>query len=414
MLTYVKILILLIAVFLVKPSALGQSLTSIGIGLSVLSLSLHFMEFSKRKIRLTKKNFIVSLSVLSLWTYLLAHASILGSNHLDFVIKAYLAHVVLVICGAIVLSDRKSNFLFFRYFILSLVGSSLSYWITYTLSLILGLDKLYLFTLPIEGYDGSGSIYLPFTILYGLFSVGDIQLPRLLGLFRESGILQAFLVWAYFNLKNYNLEYKWIKMLIILGIIGTFSTSGIAVFLGTIVIYLIANKKPLRGTLISLAMLLALFFTPYIGLKNKAETHGDSINDRMYATISGLEKLKEHPIGEGLYQLNYNDLPNSGINLLAISYKIGILGFILVLIMYFLPLYKYEYKKNYIVSIFPLFITMLTSQPLLDAPLVLMIFLAVYDSKNRVREKVKAKRKIKFRVPNDSKVAIPNQQQYFN
>ncbi|MGG0510613.1 hypothetical protein ABE078_24435 [Priestia megaterium] len=382
MLTYIKVLILLVAVFLVKPAAMGQSLTSVGLFLSLFSLSIHLIQFSKKKIKFTRKNFIVACSTLLVWTYLLGHASILGSNHLDFVIKAYLAHLIIIVSGAIILSDRKSNFLFFKFFILSLVISSISYSITYILSLKMGLETLYLFTLPIEGYKGSGNIYLPFTILYGVLNVGDIQLPRLLGLFRESGILQAFLIWAYFNLKSYNLNNKkWIKVFLVLGIIGTFSTTGIAVFLSTCVIYLLLNKKFLSSILISITMLLALFFTPYIGLAYKSETHGDSINDRMYATFNGLEKLKEHPLGEGLYQMNYSDLSNSGINLLAISYKIGAIGFFLVLMMYLVPLYKYTHKKNYLICIFPLFITMLISQPLLDAPLVLIMFLANYESK---------------------------------
>lgn len=399
MVIYIKIILLLIAVYLVRPTALGQSMTMYGMGIGLFVLFLQFGQSIRyKKIGFTKKNFIVVLTTSLLWTYLLAQASMLSDNHMDFVIKAFLSNVILVVACSMVLSNERSNYLFFRGFILSLVITSVMYCITYLLSCFINIEKLYMFSLHIIGgnYEGSGRVYFPGTVLYSYFTVGSLQLPRLQGLFREAGILQAFIIWAFFNLKTYNLNNKWVKLFLILGLVGTFSTAGIGVFLGTVCFYLILNKKPIRGIMFLAFMCIALFYTPYIGLADKSETHGASISDRQIATTVGIEKLYENPIGEGIYSVNPSDLTNSGINLLAGSYKYGIFGVLLILVAYFAPMYKYRAKKNYLISIFPIFVTMLLSQPIVDAPLVYILFLAMYANKEKQKqETVKAKRRWK-------------------
>lgn len=97
MFTYIKVLTLLIAAFLVRPTAFGQNMTSLAIILGMFVLFLYLIETLKtRKSEITKKNFIVLLSSSILWIYFLVHAWIAGSNHMEFVIKAFIAHMIII------------------------------------------------------------------------------------------------------------------------------------------------------------------------------------------------------------------------------------------------------------------------------------------------------------------------------
>lgn len=401
--TYVKITSLLLGMFLVRPSALGEQFTSLGIIMVLFALGIHLLEYLKVRENhfITLKNFNVLIMTILLWVYLLVHALIVGSNHFDFVLKATMTHLIIILTCVVILSHEKSNKVFFKSLIKILLFFSFSYSITFVLSMVLGLgfDRLLLLSIPIEGYETSGNVYFPFTQLYGFMSIGSINLPRGLGFFRESGIFQAFLIWAYFNLKQYNLNSKKNKFLLIIGIFGTFSTAGIAVFFAVYAIKLFLNKRKILSLGLVSIGLYGLFYAPYIGIKSKSITHATSITDRSYATLNGLTKLADNPIGTGLYNTEFFDVTNSGINLLAMSYTIGIIGFILVLAVYFSPLVGYPYKKNYLIGAMPFFITLLISQPILDAPFIYVMLLANYHNCDfKVKENVKSFKKRKWKL----------------
>lgn len=404
--TYLKIFILLISAFLLRPSAMGQEFTNIALVLVVCAFAIHLLEILKNKENqfITRKNFIILTTSLLLWSYLLAHALVVGSNHMDFVVKATVAHMVVIVCATIILSHEKSNFLFFRWLIKFLIFLSFSYCVTFVIGMFIGIrfESLQLFNIPVEGYESSGNIYFPFTQLYGFMTVGNIQLPRALGFFREAGIFQAFLIWAYFNLKQYGLDNKKSKVLLFLGIIGTFSTAGIAVFFGVYAVKLFLTKRKFLSIALITLGVIGLLYAPYIGLKAKSVTHSTSISDRTFATFNGLERLKENPIGTGMYNAEMFNLANSGINLLAMSYMIGAIGLVLVLVAYFLPLYGYPFKRSYLVGIAPFFVTLLLSQPILDAPFIFIMLMANYGSAFSVEFakkplRVKNKRRWKFK-----------------
>lgn len=390
MFIYFKILLLVISFFLLRPSGLGQQYTNYGLCLILVAFFLHAIEQYKYKnsYYLPKKNVIVIGSSLLLWLYLFAQSVMVGANNIDFVLKASVAHITTIICYGVILSHKKSNYLFFRWIIKIFVLFSISYYITFVISLFVGGDfnRLFLFTIPIESYETSGNVYLPFTQLYGFMNVGNISLPRSLGLFRESGIFQAFLIWAFFNLKQYDLESRKNKIIILLGIISTFSTSGIVIFFVVYSINLFFAKKRLLSMILILIGIFAALYTPYIGLHYKSETHGTSISDRTSATKNGLERLIENPIGVGLYNKDDYESGTAGINLMALSYKIGAMGLILVMIVYFFPMFRYPYKNHYLVGVMPFLVTLIISQPILDAPIIYVMFLANYCYDDKIKK----------------------------
>lgn len=405
MFTYTKILLLFVTVLLIRPTAFGQQYTTYGIILALLALGMHLIESLKanNNFKIPRKNFIVITTAILMWTFLLAQASLVGSNHLVFAMKACVAHLIILISCGIILSHNKSNYLFFRGLLKIFIFFSFSYLVTFVITMFLGVNysKLFLFSIPVEGYtSGVGNIYFPFTQLYGFMTVGNLELPRDLGLFRESGIFQAFLIWAFFNLEQYNLDKKIFKFILFIGVIGTFSTAGIAVFFAVYAIKLFVNKRKILSTILITISILGLFYAPYVGLKSKSITHSTSITDRTYAITTGLHGLLQNPLGTGLYNAGQDDVANSGINLLAMSNQLGFIGLALVLMVYFLPLFGYKNKRNYLIGVIPFFITLLISEPILDAPFIYIMMFANYGNayeRELVQKSLNKLKKMKFK-----------------
>ncbi|MCZ8519326.1 MULTISPECIES: hypothetical protein [Paenibacillus] len=382
MLLRVKVLLLLIATFMMRPTAFGQNLSSLAMVLSLGAVYFHMVEQSILKnVRFTRHiQFVLVVSIV-MWVYFFAHAGVQGGMHFEFVIKAAVAHIVILFSFALVLSDERANQKYFRGFIFTLMAFVISYYISLLLTTVVPWESLYLFKINVETYDQTGKTYFPFTILYSFIEMPGLNLPRLLGLFREAGIFQAFLIWAIFSLESYNLDRKWIQIVLFLGVGATLSTSGLAIYFVALAMRYFFNRRGLKAIMIFAFMFYAAFFAPFIGLNDKSEKLGASVTDRSDATWEGLRLFMENPFGTGMYNEGYNNADQLGINLLSSSYMIGIIGILLVLIIYFATVFWVEDKAQYLVAVTPLFLTLLISQPVLDAPLFYIMLMAAYKKK---------------------------------
>ena len=90
-------------------------------------------------------------------------------------------------------------------------------------------------------------------------NVGSLSFPRLQSVFRESGIAQAFFVWAfamaYFGSKN-----KWLLLGLIFGLLLTFSTTGLTTALIVFPLVFFA-KRGLSGTIRHKVITIIMYFT---------------------------------------------------------------------------------------------------------------------------------------------------------
>lgn len=404
--TVLKVFILLLAAFLMRPSALGQSATTISIYLCLFSLYIHLIQFFiKKKIVITRQNTIILFSFFIMWVYLFSQSGLNDATNFDFTIKAVTSNLLIVISAALTLSDLKANKLFFKWFIYVLAGCAASYLITVTLLIFIkNFESLYLFTIPVKGYEdaGVGKVYFPFTVIYSFMGVGNVTLPRLLGLFREAGIYQAFLIWGYFSVHLYEFKHpKWIKFFLFAGVIGTFSTAGIGIFFATSALKYLLYRKFLKGLILMPSVYLLINYAPFIGLASKSVTHSTSITDRTGAISYGLNQLWNNPWGIGMNNALQDQVDNAGISLLSASYMIGVIGMMLVFFVFTVLLFGKYKKKYYIVSMFPIFITMLFSEPIMDAPLVYLMLMATYFDKEVVvkeTERIKKAKRKKLRI----------------
>lgn len=395
-----EVLLLVLGTFALRPAALGQGYTSWGLVLFSLGAWIHGatrMSSPHRDyaLRFSKQNSAVLMAGLFLWAFLLVHAGLMSSKHMDFVVEATVANGLIIFLGAWVLSEPRTRKMYFRGLVLVILASIGSYVITFIMRTFVPLERLYFFQIQIKGYRGNGSFvypgttFFPFTVLYGFYSSGSIHLPRLLGPFTEPGIFQAFIIWAYFSLKSLRLNHWIAKLLLICGLIGTFSTAGIILFPLAAAFHLLVSGKPSRrllwhypGRIVLMFMIgtvvaLLAFYVPYVGIRDKSHINNESLSTRLDDAQRGLSTLISDPLGVGLYNL---DGQNVGINLLGEVQMIGIIGLVLVLLVYALPGFYAPNRRAYFTSILPLFLTFLIAQPLLDAPVMYLMLMSNPDS----------------------------------
>ncbi|MEZ4630434.1 MAG: hypothetical protein R2880_06970 [Deinococcales bacterium] len=399
---FLKITALFMASLSVRPAVIGEIESSLGLALALGALVLHLLElgFSKRPLQLPAQNGFLLIVIMLLWSYIALQGFFADSERYDFIFKAVILHMLFLLSAGLILMDAKSNQAFFKLWIYFLALNALSYAITLALGQVVGLTRLYLFSLNIPGYENSGNLYLPVTMVYRNSLFGE-NIPRLMGFLREPGILQALYVWAIVATLYIPLRWRWLIItLLVMGVFATFSTTGLALLGGTLGLVIIIGRPKylsfeylasLSWRVILLIFLfivfaLGVYYMPGFGLAYKLDKQYTSFSDRFEAVISSFESVAEKPWGLGLYGLRED---NAGINLLAQMSMLGIIGFILVCAVYFLPFLFAEHKLSYLLATLPLFLTALLSQPLVDAPLI-YLFLMLRSQKSTAKDSVDA------------------------
>ena len=106
-----------------------------------------------------------------------------------------------------------------------------------------------------------------------------------------------------------------------------------------------------------------------IGFAGKAET--DSYYDRAIGVQNSLNAFYENPFGYGQGNSKYG--PLTGINLIAALGAIGFIGFLLHILNWIVAVASVDARRRKFECVLPFIITALTSQPIADAPFVLIM-----------------------------------------
>jgi len=396
----ITVLLMLISSFLLRPTSLGQEYTSIALILLSVAFFIHviYLGMTRQKIKFTEKNIIIFIIFVIFWLFILIQGAIMNAKTMDWIIKAVIAHLVTMTLFLVLLSNPKTNKLYFKSLFIILLINATSYSITILL-IVFGFDinSLFMFRTYVDTdiyylFTSYGKVLFPFTQIYGIVRMGSMELPRALGFFREAGIYQMFIIFALFNVNRYFKKNLFlVYVLLIIGVFSTFSTAGLVLLVLIFSLKLFLDMKPFSSFFTLGISFLAFIFAPVVGFLDKSETSIQSFNDRLASFYEGIERLIDNPFGIGLYNTLDSSNRNLGINLFGMSSMIGVIGVVLVLLIYFLPLISYSHKKLYFISIMPFFLTLLTSQPILDAPLVYVMLLADfacnYNIKNEENEK---------------------------
>lgn len=383
------LLALLAVCFMLRPTAGGQSLTPLAL---MLILAVAGVDLISRHFRVRRPSthaLFVGLLGIGLWVYLAVHSVASGAGRADFLAKSTFAHVVVIAASFLVFTNSSSNRAFFRYLSICLMVPIVSCAITASIAYFIDFDSLYMFSMKIEDYPGTGDVLFPLTPIYSYIELPGIRLVRLSGFFRESGIAQAFYGWGFVAA-----PFMWRRVLLVrsifaVGMVFTMSTAGI--FLLAILIIAVnvlgigmGNGSILRRTfkvasvvMIAIGVAVGTYYVnenvPIVGLKDKEE-RSVSADDRYDANSGSLQSVADHPMGTGLYT---STIPNSTINLIGSIREIGLPGLFLFLALYIVPPLLLRHRWYALLCVLPVLLTAISSQPLLDAPFAyLLLFFA--------------------------------------
>ncbi len=380
---------LLVTCFMLRPTIGGQSLTPIALLLIIAVLGIDLLNRRFVVKRPTDHAICVAFFGISLWVYFAFFSIISASGRIDFVTKSTIAHIVVIASACLIFTDPKNNGLFFRYLSVFLMLPIVSYAVTASLAYFVSFDSLYLFSMTVEDYPGTGDILFPFTPIYTFIEIPDVKLARLSGFFRESGIAQAFYGWGFMAAPILWRRVTLVRTIFAAGMIFTISTAGILLLALLLVTVNIMSVSAGRGsprrrvaklmavTVISGAVGFGTYYVnenvPVVGLRDKEE-RSVSADDRYDANSGSIRVIAEHPLGLGLYS---STIPNSTINLIGSMQEIGVPGLFLFLALYLGPPMLLRRKIYALACVSPVLLTAISSQPLLDAPFVYVLLFFV-------------------------------------
>ncbi|URT70592.1 hypothetical protein [Cytobacillus firmus] len=376
--------ILLVSTLFISPSLLSLSYSYIGIMMGLIGVFV-FIIFLRGKIEVSRLALSIIIFNSLYWFFILLQTLLIPDTESKYLLQTSIINLILLIVFCILLNDKNLNYIYFRNLIRLIYILCLSFTITILLSEVISIEKLLYYQVNIGNYHTGGSIYFPFTAIYGIMHSGELALPKFQLFFRESGIAQAFIIWSIFNLKKYKLNKKRIYIILHIGLIGTFSTTAIAIYFITLAsFFILSGKLNLKQLLVSMIILCGAYYgvmnIPFIGIQDKLITHSASIEDRLENNIGGVKELILNPFGQGF---KVSDSDNEGISILALTSKIGLIGLILLLLTFFGPMIFTMEKGNYLFSILPIFLTALLAQPIAGDAMMGIILLSSINIKEK-------------------------------
>lgn len=384
--------LLVLSALTMRPAILGELFTKASMVIAVFAFIVYLVfRGVVRSSNAFHRNLVLALLSALFYVYLVLQAALLGIKHdsLIMVLQLAFSSVLLISTFGVLLANKDIHQIFFRALVWVCILEILSYLVTIVLLYVLEIDvdRLRFFHIQTMYEDRVGWVMFPLTLTYGTMNFGDLTLYRLGGAFREAGIFQAFITWAYFSLPYLKMDYRWVRGTLLVGLVCTMSTAGIAIFASCYLLrhFLLAQQSlayRLRQPMVALVgggIAAAIFlYMPVFGALEKMETREASISDRINATLEGVRFLLDNPAGNGMYN---NPFENAGVNFISSLSLIGVIGALLfiALVAYSLISFATRYeRRSFLIVIYPFLITGLLTQPFLDAPLVLIMLFQSY------------------------------------
>jgi hypothetical protein len=378
MLKWLQIFLMFISVLLMRPSLLAEEFSIVTIPVLLLALLVKVIFRNKEStVSFDRSHIIILVAFLLIWIYLLANSVLNNAYNVEFTIKAFILHTVIVTIFSFLLSEKEVNTSFFKcvVFILSFFGIS-----SLISVLLIETSSLNILMGTVLDFE----ILFPFSVQYGVYTIPNFHIfHRFMAFFREPGIAQAFYAWAIVYCIYFRFH-RFIFFGVISGLILTLSTIGIlSVFIVFFLLYLFKKNQSLVSKIyrsfISFFLIIGiygvLYYMPFIGIHDKSNTHGISLDDRSDNISYAIENLNF--FGDGMYSSNEQ---HSGINLISMSDEIGLFALILIIVLYFSPLLvKKQDNVYYFISFVPIALTSILAQPLLDAPLVYLFLFVTFQ-----------------------------------
>lgn len=311
----------------------------------------------------------------------------------------------------------KRIYIFLKLYIKVISILCLSGFITFILILVFKIqyETLEILTLNLQPtlQDSDNYIFkllFPFTFIYGGFAyfLGDL-VPRFIGLFREPGIFQIFILTALYLSNSFykGIKLFFIRIVLLSGFLFCFSTSGfIAFFICEIVrVFFFTSIRGRYKRLKAFAIVILSIFVLFLGVyflflsdlqfSIAGKMSRESGISRVASVLTSIDFLQSSPLfGHGFGKFGDRFLFEN-VNLITAGAEIGFIGLIIYLFYFiYLLIRLFKNRSIYFLPLLVYFITILFSQPLYSLPisffyLSIGTFFAMHDSTfNRLKQLV--------------------------
>ena len=268
-----------------------------------------------------------------------------------------------------------------------------SYLVTTLIWLVAGTGAGQVFLMPVGGLDPQ-PVYFPFTVTASTQDVLGITFPRFTGLGREPGWMAMYCAAGFFLCDLTMLRRRWVKGLLVLGLLGTVSTAGFGVFVvvWTYQKFLRARGgvnlgtyfRQLLGVVAILGALWLATDAPVLGLSAKSTQNNVSLERRQLATDAGIRALTDSPLG------GVPTEEQAGVNLISDIAVDGLPFVLLATAALLLPMALQRSRGHGNAIPFAVFLTLLLSQPAPASTWAFGIVLLAYALQNLTEEQREA------------------------
>jgi hypothetical protein len=384
------------ALVLFRPSVVGQDhnpLVFCAFLVTTLVLFITDKHFSFAPTR--QQRTIVLLTLLTM-AYFFCQGMLISGAYKP-VINSSICIVGSIVCMAYVVNKYSNQFIFKTLIIIHLLFSVSSV----VTVIILAINKFNIEAIPVilklhtyskgditEAIFGEHSLLFPFSLVWGRLSMFGINLPRFLGIYRESGLSQIYFWTSYFLTFFVSMKHiKIIRICIFVGAFLTFSTNGILSFALGYSAFLFLNKTGRKQNvqkafvvMLILSVSATIMLLPGIGILDKMERANGM--DRISSYEYSINSFLQNPIiGKGYYYGFSTDSEGrlfkdevQFIGILGTLYQLGSIGLLLYFACWIYSLTKLANKKTLCIYV-PCIITLLFFQPSYNDILVWFLML---------------------------------------
>jgi hypothetical protein len=202
--------------------------------------------------------------------------------------------------------------------------------------------------------------------------VFGFQLPRFVGFGREPGWMAMYGCVAFLLLPLIRWKSKVLKLVLLIGVLGTVSTAGFGVLVICLALDFTLNTRSrtrfegvarvaLGFCVIGIAV-WAAFYAPVLGFDAKGEQNGISLSERSLATNMGISALEQDAFSGGLAADKVG-----AVNLIAAIAAYGLPFSVAMGLAAIGPFFRHPNRWLFLPPSVALFVTLLTSQPALDS-----------------------------------------------
>ena len=308
------------------------------------------------------------------WGYCTIQGIFLNSNNRGYLLQIFFYWFLEGGAAYLMFQDLERKKYFCGFIIRILTFIAVSYLISLLMGLLIGWDKIKLLDFDYN-YFYKAPLLFPLTFVYGLGDVVGISIYRLLGIARESGIMQCLFSWAFFSTEKYIDRPKWTKVFLLFGLIGCSSTTGLVIFFSILALNQITKNLNKLFSFQTLGVILVIVIAALLllgegtyGFKFRWE---NSFSDRTIAMSYGLTNFVKHPIfGIGFFREASLSTIQAEANFIASLGNIGLVGGFLFFFVYLNALICSDDKRLFLTSNGDFFLTALIAQPLYMSPLM--------------------------------------------